>query len=79
MKAAVTYDLIDDGNNANVVLANGAAYHVNGEKLDRLGFELGAKVATDVTDNLEISAGWEGRFRKDYNDQTAMLNAKYKF
>ena len=79
LKAAVTYDLIDDGNNANVVLANGAAYRVNGEKLDRLGFELGAKVATDVTDNLEISAGWEGRFRKDYNDQTAMLNAKYKF
>lgn len=79
LKAAVTYDLFDDGNNSYVSLANGSAYRVNGEKLDRLGFEFGAKVATEVSDNLEISAGWEGRFREDYQDHTAMLNAKYSF
>lgn len=79
LKAAVTYDLFDDGNNSYVSLANGGAYRVNGEKLDRLGFEFGAKVATEVSDNLEISAGWEGRFREDYQDHTAMLNAKYSF
>ena len=79
LNAAVTYDLFDDGNNSYVSLANGSAYRVNGEKLDRLGFEFGAKVATEVSDNLEISAGWEGRFREDYHDHTAMLNAKYSF
>lgn len=79
LKAAVTYDLFDDGNNSYVSLANGSAYRVNGEKLNRLGFEFGAKVATEVSDNLEISAGWEGRFREDYQDHTAMLNAKYSF
>ena len=52
LKAAVTYDLFDDGNNSYV---------------------------TEVSDNLEISAGWEGRFREDYQDHTAMLNAKYSF
>ena len=30
-------------------------------------------------DLVEISAGWEGRFREDYQDHTAMLNAKYSF
>ncbi len=79
IKAAVTYDLVDDGNHANVVLANGAAYRVDGEKLERLGFELGAKAAANVAENVEISAGYEVRFRKDYNDQTAMLEAKYNF
>lgn len=79
LKAAVTYDVISDDNNANVMLANGASYHVNGEKLERLGFEFGAKVATDVSDNWEVAAGYELRLRKDYNDNTLMLNAKYNF
>ena len=79
LRAAVTYDLVDDANNSNVVLANGFAYRVNGEKLNRLGFELGAKVATDVSDNWEISLAYEGGFREDYQNHTGMLNAKYKF
>lgn len=79
LRAAVTYDLVDDANNSNVVLANGVAYRVNGEKLNRLGFELGAKVATDVSDNWEISLAYEGGFREDYQNHTGMLNAKYKF
>ncbi len=79
LKAAVTYDVVSDNNNANVMLANGAGYRVNGEKLERLGFEFGAKVATDVADNWELAAGYELRLRKDFSDNTLMLNAKYKF
>ncbi len=79
LKAGITYDLIDDDNNPYVSLANNEAYRIDGEDLNRLGFEFGAKVATNVSDNLEISAGWEGRFREDYQDHTAMLNAKYSF
>lgn len=79
LKAAVTYDLVADNNNANVMLANGAGYRVNGEKLERLGFEFGAKVAADVSDNWELAAGYELRLRKDYQDNTLMLNAKYNF
>ena len=80
MKALSGFEI---GNNVtfegNTSEKGGSAYRVNGEKLDRLGFEFGAKVATEVSDNLEISAGWEGRFREDYQDHTAMLNAKYSF
>jgi len=79
IKAAVTYDVTADDNKADVVLANGAGFRVNGEKLERLGFEVGAKIATEFSDNWEISAGYEGRFRKDYQDHTGLLNVKYKF
>ncbi len=79
LKAAVTYDLISDHNNADVVLLNGAAYRVNGEKLERLGVELGARVSANLADNWEMTAGYEIRLRKDYWDNTLMLNAKYSF
>ena len=78
VRAAVTYDLRTNNNDSVVVMGN-TSYHVNGEKLERLGYELGAKVATDVTSQWEIAAGYEGRFRDDYNDHSGILSAKYKF
>ncbi len=79
LKAAVTYDVVSDNNNANVILANGAGYRVNGEKLHRFGVELGAKAAAEISDNWELAAGYELRLRKDFTDNTLMLNAKYQF
>ena len=79
VRAALTYDLSTDDNNSHVVLANGQAIKVDGEELDRFGFELGAKVATDVTSQWEVAAGYEGKFREDYSDHTGILSAKYKF
>lgn len=79
LKTVVTYDILADDNNAAVVLANGAGYRVNGKKLERLGVEVGAKVAAEVSENWEFAAGYELRLRKDYTDNTLMLNAKYAF
>lgn len=79
VKAAVTYDLFDANNSANVSLANGAGYVVDGEKLNRLGFEFGAKVTTKATDKVELSAGYLTRVREDYQDHTVTLDAKYNF
>jgi outer membrane autotransporter protein len=79
LNAAVTYDLSTDDNNSVVTLANGAAYQVNGEKLDRLGFELGAKVTAYSNANWDFTAGYTARLRDDYNDNTYMLEAKYNF
>ncbi len=79
LSAAITYDLFDADNSANVLLANGASYRVNGEKLNRLGFELGAKVTTKATQKLELSGGYMTRLREDYQDHTLMLDAKYNF
>ena len=76
---AVTYDLMDADNSSFVTLANGAAYNVEGESLDRFGMEFGAGVTAEVNDNVELSLGYEGKFREDYQDHTGLLNAKYKF
>lgn len=62
-----------------VTLANGSAYTVNGTSLERFGVEVGTGVTFDVTDSAEFSLGYEGKFRKDYQDHSGMLNAKYKF
>lgn len=78
-RLAMTYDLMNDDNNSVVTLANGSAYSVNGEALDRFGIEFGAGLTTDVNDNVELSVGYEGKFREDYQDHTGLFNAKYKF
>ncbi len=79
LRAAVTYDLFDADNSANVLLANGASYTVDGEKLNRLGFEFGAKVTTKATNKVEVSAGYLTRIREDYQDHTLTVDAKYNF
>lgn len=79
VRAALTYDVIDADNSSVVTLANGSAYTVEGEGLDRLGFEFSAGISADVNEKIEITVGYEGKFREDYQDHTGMLNAKYKF
>ena len=78
-RIAATYDLINDDANSIVTLANGSAYQVRGEALDRFGMELGAGVTAELNDNVELSLNYEGKFREDYQDHTGLLSAKYKF
>lgn len=78
-RIAATYDLMNDDTNSVVTLANGSAYSVEGEALDRFGMEFGAGLTAEINDNVELSLGYEGKFREDYQDHTGLLNAKYKF
>ncbi|MDY4841014.1 MAG: autotransporter domain-containing protein [Alphaproteobacteria bacterium] len=78
-RIAATYDLMNDNVNSVVTLANGSAYAVEGKALDRFGMEFGAGVTAEVNDKVELSLGYEGKFREDYQDHTGLINAKYKF
>lgn len=78
-RIVATYDLFNDDINSVVTLANGSAYAVEGEALDRFGMEFGAGVTAEVNDKVELSLGYEGKFRQDYQDHTGLINAKYKF
>lgn len=78
-RIAATYDLFNDDVNSVVTLANGSAYAVEGEALDRFGMEFGAGVTAEVNDKVELSFGYEGKFREDYQDHTGLISAKYKF
>lgn len=78
-KAAMTYDISHDNSKSTVTLVNGSSYSVSGKPLNRFGVELGASVTAELNDNVEVSLGYEGKFRKDYQDHTGLINAKYKF
>ena len=79
LRLAATYDLKNDKGNTLVTLANGTSYSVQGTALKRFGVEVGAGVTADLSDNVELSMGYEGRFRSHYQDHTGLINAKYKF
>ena len=79
VRVAATYDLFNDDVNSVVTLANGSAYAVDGEALDRFGMEFGAGLTAEVNDNVELSLGYEGKFRECYQDHSGLINAKYKF
>ena len=78
-RIAATYDLMNDDVNSVVTLANGSAYAVEGDSLDRFGMEFGTGVTAEVNDNVEFALGYEGKFREDYQDHTGLVNLKYKF
>ena len=78
-RLAATYDLISDKENAVVSLSNGSGYVVKGQRLNRFGIEAGADVTFHLSPDVESSVGYEGKFRKDYQDHTGYVSAKYKF
>lgn len=78
-RLAVTYDLMSDKENSVVSLANGGGYVVDGQRLKRLGLEVGAGIAADLNENLEIGLSYEGKFRDNYTDNTGLIEARYKF
>ncbi len=77
--AGLSYDLVADQAQGNVVLPNGSNYSVKGERLHRLGFEAGASVAARLADNWEALLGYEGNFRQDYSSHTGTLKVRYMF
>ena len=78
-RLAATYDFISDKENAVVSLSNGSGYVVKGQRLNRFGIEAGADVTFYLSPDVESSVGYEGKFRKDYQDHTGYVSAKYKF
>lgn len=50
-----------------------------GEKLNRLGFEVGAKAAVRLTNEVEVSLTYDGAFKTHYQDHTGLLNIKVGF
>ena len=78
-KAAMTYDISHDNSKSTVTLINGSSYSVSGKPLNRFGVEVGGGVTAELNDNVELFFGYEGKFRKDYQDHSGLISAKYKF
>lgn len=78
-RLALTYDIKHDAANSTVLLPNGSSYTIVGKALERFGVEAGLGLTAELNDNVELSVGYEGKFRDDYRDHTGLLNLKYKF
>lgn len=75
----VTYDFARDDNRSVVTLANGSAFSVEGEALNRFGSEVEAGLHFLMGPGFDLSLSYEGKFRSHYTDHTGVLNARYQF
>lgn len=66
-------NILQNAYNEDLIISGG------NNSVDRFGMEFGAGVTAEVNDNVELSLGYEGKFREDYQDHTGLINAKYKF
>lgn len=78
LRYAVKYDLVSDELATTVAMPGVDAYVVNGQRLDRLGAELGLGVGVNYN-NVDVSLNYEIEIRKDYTSQTGMLKFRYNF
>ena len=79
LKLAATYDFERDDETNTVVLADGSSYIVEGDMMKRFGVEAGANVGLTIGNDSEITLSYEGKFKKDYQDHTGLINFKYNF
>ena len=79
LKVAATYDFARDDENRTVVLPDGSSYTATGEAMERFGVEAGAGVTVSIANSAEIALTYDGKFKKDYQDHTGMVNLKIKF
>ncbi len=79
LKAAVTYDFVQDEMTNTISLSGGSDYRLTAERLDKLGFELGAEAGIRIGNNAEVGLNYLGIFKKDYTNHSGLVNLKIKF
>lgn len=79
LKVAATYDFARDDENRTVTLPDGSSYTATGEAMERFGVEAGAGLTLNLGNATEIALTYDGKFKKDYQDHTGMVNLKLKF
>lgn len=77
--AGVTYDFISDRDNAVVSLGNGSTYVINGKRLDRMGYEMGAGITAELSDHWSGNISYIGDLRNHYQNHSGMIGLSYAF
>jgi predicted outer membrane repeat protein len=73
LRAALTYDVINDGSHTTVMLPSvGASYNVDGKALNKLGGEFGIGLTAEYK-GLEFSLMYDLDVHEDYTSQTGMI------
>ena len=78
VKVAALFDVLQHGD--HIAVSTGSnSYSVKSEQLKKFGVEAGAGVGIDLTDQLELSLGYDGQFRSHYYNHTGSAKLKYSF
>ena len=78
LRYAIKYDMISDKSSAVVAMPGIASYTMNGDRLSRVGAELGIGVTMRYQE-LNVSLNYDIDIREDYTSQTGMLKLRYEF
>lgn len=79
LRAALTYDVINDGSHTTVMLPSvGASYNVDGKALNKLGGEFGIGLTAEYK-GLEFSLMYDLDVHEDYTSQTGMIKFRSQF
>ncbi len=79
LRAALTYDVINDGSHTTVMLPSvGASYNVDGQALNKLGGEFGIGLTAEYK-GLEFSLMYDLDVHEDYTSQTGMIKFRSQF
>ena len=79
LRAALTYDVINDDNHATVMLPGvGTSYNVDGKALNKLGGEFGIGLTAEYK-GMEFSVMYDLDLHEDYTSQTGMIKFRGRF
>lgn len=73
----LSYDFVSNRDNAIVNVAGGENYVVKGKRLNRMGFQIGAGVTSELTEKLTMNLSYLGNFRQDFYDNSGLLGLSY--
>jgi outer membrane autotransporter protein len=79
MYLGISYDMVSNRDNAIVNLGNGSSYVINGKRLDRMGYNVGAGVTAELNDKWTMNIGYLADFRNHYQNHTGTLGFGYAF
>ena len=74
----LTYDVACSNDSSVVSLPNGSLYEISGDELERFGGELSLKLGFEIND-FEISLKYEGQYKKDFTNNSGIINFRYNF
>lgn len=78
-RLALTYDLVNSNEDAQVTLPNNVTYRVEGESTGKFGVEAGLSASYNFTNTVEVSAGWDGEFKSGYSNNTFSAKLRFNF
>lgn len=79
LRAALTYDVVNDDSHATVMLPSiGASYNVDGKALNKIGGEFGIGLTAEYK-GMEFSVMYDLDVHEDYTSQTGMIKFRGQF